>query len=93
MVCSLLSASLFAFFSAEMGIDELQELVIHSFRFFFFSAPQCFRGAMLQMVAHQIPRDPSQRLLHRGDLGDDVGAIAILFDHLLESADLALDPA
>ena len=48
---------------------------------------------MLEMVAHQVPRHTSERFLHRGDLGNDVGTIAVLLDHFLESADLAFDPA
>jgi hypothetical protein len=35
---------------------------------------------------------PAKGLLHRGDLGEDVGAVAVLLDHLVETADLAFDP-
>ena len=48
---------------------------------------------MLQVVAQQLPADAAQRLLHRCDLRDDLRAVAILFDHLLQAADLALDAA
>jgi len=49
------------------------------------------RCAMLQMVAHQLAPNRPQRFVHRRDLRHDVGTVAIVVDHLLESADLALD--
>ena len=42
---------------------------------------------MQQRAAHA-----PQRLLHRGHLHQDVGAVALLLDHLLQAAHLALDP-
>src|SRR5258708_5718628 len=46
---------------------------------------------MVQVIAHQVARDAAQRFLHAGDLRDDVRAIAIVFHHFLEAADLAFD--
>ena len=48
---------------------------------------------MVQVVAHQISGYASQGFLDAGDLRDDVGAVAIVFDHFLEAADLAFDAA
>ena len=47
----------------------------------------------MQVIAHQISRDATQRFLHAGDLRDDVGAVAIVFHHFLQSANLTFDAA
>src|SRR5260221_5628696 len=46
---------------------------------------------MVQVIAHEVARDAEQRFLQAGDLRDDVRAIAIVFHHFLEAADLAFD--
>jgi hypothetical protein len=46
---------------------------------------------VLQVIAEQLPADAAQRLLHRRDLRDDIGAVAILFHHFLQAAYLAFD--
>jgi len=74
-------------------VDHFQQLVVHSFGFFFFVAAHGFRGAVVQMIAHQVSGDAAQGFLDAGDLGDDVGAVAVVFDHFLEAADLAFDAA
>ncbi len=48
---------------------------------------------MMQMIAHQVSRYAAERFLDTGYLGDDVGAVAIVFDHLLQTADLTFDSA
>jgi hypothetical protein len=45
---------------------------------------------VFQVIAHQLSPHPAKRFVDRGDLGEDVGTIAVLVDHLLESAKLAL---
>src|SRR5205085_9874122 len=47
--------------------------------------------AMRDVIAQHLLLDPAQRGADRGDLRDDVDAIAILFDHAGEPADLAFD--
>ena len=47
----------------------------------------------MEMIAHQVASDAAKRLLDAGDLGDDVGAVAIFFDHFLETANLAFNAA
>ncbi len=47
----------------------------------------------MEMVAHQVAGDAAEGFLDAGDLRDDVGAVAILFDHFLEAAHLAFDTA
>jgi hypothetical protein len=37
-------------------------------------------------------RDPPQRFLHAGDLRDDVRAVAVVFHHFLQAADLPFNP-
>jgi hypothetical protein len=48
---------------------------------------------MLQMITHKGAADSSQGFLHGRDLDEDIRAVAILFDHLLEASNLALDAA
>src|SRR5918992_3791647 len=45
------------------------------------------------MIAHHLTRNPSQRLVDRGELSQHVGAVSLLLDHLLEPAHLAFDAA
>jgi hypothetical protein len=79
--------------SAQVRVDQFEQLVVHRLRFLFFPATQSFGGAMMQVIAHQISRDATQGFLHAGDLRDDVGAIAVVFHHFLQSANLAFDAA
>lgn len=76
-----------------MRIDELEQFVVHGLGFFFLAALERFGGAVVQMIFHQIARDAPQRFLDRGDLHDDVGAVAIFVDHFLKAADLPFDAA
>jgi hypothetical protein len=57
------------------------------------AAAQSFGGAVMEVIAHQVSRDTTQRFLHAGYLHDDVGAVAVVFHHFLQSADLPLDAA
>ena len=47
---------------------------------------------MLQVIVQQRPAHAAERLLHRRHLRQHVGAVALLLDHLLQAAHLALDP-
>ena len=47
--------------------------------------------AVAGVVVHEAERDLVERGLDRGDLRQDVDAVAVLLDHLLDAADLALD--
>src|SRR5215469_18441956 len=44
------------------------------------------------MVFHQIAGQAPERFLHRSNLDDNVGAIALLFDHTLEPTNLTFNP-
>jgi hypothetical protein len=77
---------------SQVCIDEFQEFVVHGFGLRFFGAAEGFGGAMVQVIAHQVAGDAAERFLDAGDLGDDVGAVAIVFNHFLQAADLAFDP-
>ena len=48
--------------------------------------------AMRDMIAQHLFLDPPQRCTGGGDLRDDVDAIAIVFHHARETANLAFDP-
>src|SRR5688572_17395255 len=45
------------------------------------------------MVSHQLAPYRAQRLVHRGDLRQDVGAVSVVGDHPLEPPYLSLDAA
>ena len=49
-------------------------------------------NAMTDMVAQDLFFKTPQRRAHRRDLGDDVDAVTVLFDHARQAAHLALDP-
>src|SRR5216684_3304511 len=49
--------------------------------------------AMAEMVLHQAQRHRLQRPGRRRHLGQDVDAVLVVLDHLLQAADLALDAA
>jgi hypothetical protein len=78
---------------SQVRIDEFQEFVVHGFGFRFFGAAEGLGGAVVQVVAHQVAGYAAKRFLDAGDLGDDVGAVAVVFDHFLQAANLAFDSA
>ena len=47
--------------------------------------------AMARVVVEQAERDLVERGLDRADLGEHVDAVAVVLDHALDAADLALD--
>lgn len=75
----------------KVGVDGFQQLVVHLFRRFLIGTAKCLRGTMPQMVAHQISGDAAQGFLNASDLHDDVRAIAVVFQHSLEPANLSFD--
>jgi hypothetical protein len=79
--------------SAEVCVDRFQQFIEHCSGLRFLAAAQCFGGAVVKVIAHQIASDAAEGFLHAGDLRDDVGAVAIFFDHFLEAADLPFDSA
>src|SRR5688500_13815455 len=48
--------------------------------------------AVAQVIIQELERDGLQRLGHRGDLREDVDAVAVLLDHALKATHLSLDP-
>ena len=46
---------------------------------------------MAKMIPHQLAPHGSQRLVGRRDLRQDIGAVTILLDHLLQPAHLPFD--
>ena len=76
-----------------MRVNQPQQFVVHGVGLFFSGRPQRLTRAVMQVILHQVARDAAQRLLHRGDLGDDVGAVAVILDHFLQAADLPFDAA
>src|SRR5579863_469290 len=76
-----------------MFVDGFEQLVVDRFRFGVVARAEGFGRAMAEVIFHEGAGDAAEGFLDGGDLGDDVGAVAILFDHLLEAADLAFDAA
>src|SRR5437879_1445892 len=71
---------------------QLHQLLIHLLRLTI-TPPYGSSRAVLEMIPQQLPTDTPERLLHRRDLHQDVRTVAVLVDHLLETAHLPLDPA
>jgi len=73
-------------------VDHLDQLVVGGLGGVAVARADRLGGAVLEVVAHQLAADRAQGLLHGGDLHQDVRAVAVLLDHLLEAAHLPLDP-
>src|ERR1700676_75728 len=76
---------------AQVLVNEFEELLVHRFGFGGLAAFQGFGGAMMQVILHQVARYAAQRFLHRGNLRDDVRAVAVGVDHFLQAANLPFD--
>src|SRR5215475_2408733 len=71
---------------------------IHQFRDLFpliglVAAGNGVLDAMSDMIAQHLLLDAAERGAHRGDLRDDVDAVAVLVDHFRQAPNLAFDPA
>jgi len=75
-----------------VSVHEIHNLIVHGIRPGSASADRPGR-AVLQVVPHQLTADSAERFVDRGDLGQNVGAVSVLFDHLLKTAQLTLDAA
>ena len=73
-----------------MSVHEIDQLIVHSVRLDA-AGPDSAGRAVFQVVPHQLTADAAERFVDRGDLGENVGAVSILFDHLLKTAQLPLD--
>jgi hypothetical protein len=51
------------------------------------------RNAIAYVVLEQTHRNAFERAVGGRDLGQDVDAVAVLFNHALQAPDLALDPS
>lgn len=76
--------------SARNAIHKLQQFVVHALCILG-AAFDGFRGAMAQMVPHQLFGNAPQRLLDRGNLGEDIRTVALLIDHALQTTHLPFD--
>ncbi len=73
-------------------IHHLDQLVVHRVGLLI-AGPDRGCCAVTKVVAHELPADRPERLVHRRDLRKDVGAIAVLVHHALQAAHLAFDAA
>ena len=78
--------------SSQVAIHELDEFIIRCFGLLR-TRPNRRRDAVTQMIAHELTTRRSQRLMHRCNLRQDIGAIAIPFYHALQASHLTFDPA
>ena len=76
-----------------MRVDQFEQLVIHRLGLLLLAAAQNLRGAVVQVIAHQISRHAAQRFLHAGHLRDDVRTVAVFLNHFLQAADLPFNAA
>jgi hypothetical protein len=76
-----------------VAIEEFNKFVELLVRLFGIAGLDGVGDAMVQVIAQQNLADATQSLLDGGNLGEDVGAVAVLPDHALEAADLAFNPA
>ena len=74
----------------QVPVHEVDQFIVH--RFGLFRSSLDGRGrTMFQVVPHELSPHTTQRLLHGRDLRQDVGAVAILVDHFLQSTHLPFD--
>jgi hypothetical protein len=73
-----------------MSVHEIDKLIVHPVGLLSASSYRA-RGAMPEMIAHQLAPDPAQRFLHRRYLREDVSAVPILINHLLQPTNLSFD--
>jgi hypothetical protein len=78
---------------AGVFVDEVEEFGVHGLLFIGRAGADGLGGAVGEVIAHQSSGYGAERLLHGGELGDDVGAVAVFFDHAMQAADLAFDEA
>ncbi len=90
MVCPLAMTMFAGSPLPAVRIQQLHQFVVHGLRLFGTGHDRSC-GAVLQVIAHQFAANRPQGLVHRGDLRHDVGAVAVVVDHFLEPAHLALD--
>lgn len=74
-----------------MPINEIEEFFVLVGSLLFAAAANGLIRTMVKMVAHQGPADAAKRFLDGRDLNHDVGAIALVFNHFLETANLSFD--
>jgi hypothetical protein len=75
--------------SSKVPVHEVDQLIVHWLRFIRTGLDRS-GSAMFQVVPHELAANTSQRFLHGRNLGQDVGAVTVLVDHLLQPAHLAL---
>src|SRR5512143_1270918 len=70
---------------------QIDQLLVHRLGAAWLSRTDGAGGAVLEVIAQEGTGDTPKRLLHRAHLGDHVGTVALLLDHLLQSTHLAFD--
>ena len=79
--------------SAGVLVDNIQQFVIHRLPVLRRAGVEHMGGAVRKMIARQGAGNGAQRLLRRGDLSENVRAVAIVLNHALDSANLTFNPA
>src|ERR1700680_4201548 len=74
-------------------VDNVQQFVVHRLPVLRRAGVERMGGAVRKMIAHQGVGHGAQRLLRRGDLSENVRAVAIVLNHALDSANLSFNPA
>lgn len=76
-----------------MLIDQFEQLVVHCSRLFWRAFRERLGSAMREVIAHERPAHGPERLLHGGNLNHNVGAVPVVLDHFLNTANLTFDAA
>src|ERR1700694_291286 len=78
--------------SPTVSVHHVDKFIVHPVRLLSSGADGA-RRAVLQVVSHPLPANTTKRLLNGRYLGEDVDAVAVVADHLLQSPHLSLDTA
>jgi hypothetical protein len=73
-----------------MSEKEIDEFVVHLC--VLLASVDVVCNAMLQVIAHQLARDPLQRFLHGRDLHQDIRAVPVFLYHFGDPTYLSFDP-
>ena len=89
----IINAHLYDADLAGVLVDYLKQFVVHRLPVFLRTVTDRVGSAMSEMIPHEGSGDGSERFLHRGNLSENVGTIAVLLDHTLQPANLTFNTA
>jgi hypothetical protein len=91
MACVIGDSVLMVSSPYEFG-EEVRQLVVHFFAAAGVAGADRVSCTELQVVSQQETSGGAERLMDGRNLHEDIGAVALVLDHLLEAANLSFDP-